>query len=90
MAVITLFLGVSAFAAYILAEYIFHIYDKTPIDRFTHGLSGMAITAFILNFNVTRSRKVCYPISTAFSWLDFILCSFMSGYLFESRSPLGL
>ncbi len=69
----TLFIGLSAFAAHILAEYTFHIYDITPIDRFTHGLSGMAITAFILNFNLTRGRKVYYPTSIAVSWLAFIL-----------------
>lgn len=40
----TPFIGLSAFAAHILAEYVFHIYNITPIDRFTHGLSGMAIT----------------------------------------------
>src|ERR1044071_10088901 len=57
----TLFIGLSAFSAHILAEYIFDIYDITPIDRFTHGLSGMAITALVLNFNLTRGRKVYYP-----------------------------
>jgi polyferredoxin len=33
----------------------------------------MAITAFILNFNLTRGRKIYYPFSIAFSWLAFIL-----------------
>jgi len=68
----TIFIGLSAFAAHILAEYTLDIYDVTPIDKFTHGLSGMAITAFILNFNLTRGRKVYYPTSIGVSWLAFI------------------
>ena len=68
----TIFIGLSAVAAHILAEYTWHLYDVTPVDRFTHGLSGMAITAFILNFNLTRGRKVYYPVSIGVSWLAFI------------------
>lgn len=68
----TIFIALSAFAAHILAEYTFQLYDVTPIDKFTHGLSGMAITAFILNFNLTRGRKVYYPVSIGVSWLAFI------------------
>ena len=68
----TLFIGLCAFAAHFLAEYTFHVYDATPIDKFTHGLSGMAITAFILNFNLTRGRKVYYPTSIGVSWLAFV------------------
>jgi hypothetical protein len=68
----TLFIGLSAIAAHVLAEYTFHIYDVTPVDKFTHGLSGMAITAFILNLNLTRGRKVYYPVSIGVSWLAFV------------------
>lgn len=68
----TIFIALSAFAAHILAEYTLHLYDITPIDKFTHGLSGMAITAFILNFNLTRGRKVYYPVSIGVSWLAFV------------------
>lgn len=68
----SLFVGLSAIAAHFLAEYTFHIYDVTPIDRFTHGFSGMAITALILNLNLTRGRKVYYPVSIGVSWLAFI------------------
>jgi len=68
----SLFVGLSAVAAHFLAEYYFHIYDVTPIDRFTHGFSGMAITALILNVNLTRGRKVYYPVSIGVSWLAFI------------------
>jgi hypothetical protein len=32
----------------------------------------MAITAFILNFNLTRGRKVYYPVSIGVSWLAFV------------------
>jgi hypothetical protein len=52
----TFFIALSAFGAHILAEYTFYIYDITLIDRFTHGLSGIAVTAFILNFNSTRIK----------------------------------
>lgn len=69
---ISLFVGLSAVAAHLLAEYTFHVYDVTPIDRFTHGFSGMAITALILNLNLTRGRKVYYPVSIGVSWLAFI------------------
>src|SRR5688572_20801538 len=41
----TLFIALSAAGTHILAEYSFHLYDVTPVDKFTHGLSGMAITA---------------------------------------------
>jgi hypothetical protein len=68
----TISMALAAFAAHILAEYTFHLYDVTPVDKFTHGLSGMAITAFILNFNLTRGRKVYYPVSIGVSWLAFV------------------
>ncbi len=57
------FLVLSAFSAHFLAEYTFHLYDITSIDKFTHGLSGMAITALILNFYLTRKRKLYYFVS---------------------------
>lgn len=69
----TLFVGLSAISAHLLAEYTFHIYDVTPIDKFTLGLSGMAIAAFILNLNLTRGRKVYYPESIGVTWLAFIV-----------------
>src|ERR671933_2219284 len=52
------FLGLVAVGSHYLVEYTFHIYDVTPVDRFTHGLSGMAVTAIVLNVNLTRGRKV--------------------------------
>jgi len=70
---VTGFLGLAALGAHILAEYWLHLYDVTPIDRFTHGLSGMAITAIILSFNLTNRRRVYYPASIAASWVAFIL-----------------
>jgi hypothetical protein len=53
----TSFLVLVALGAHFLAEYTFHLYDITPIDRFTHGLSGMALTAIVLNLYLTRNRK---------------------------------
>ena len=68
----TIFIGLVAIGSHFLAEYALHIYDITPIDRFTHGLSGMAVTALILNFNLTRGRRVYYPTAIAVSWIGFI------------------
>jgi uncharacterized membrane protein len=65
--VFSAFVGLVAIGSHYLAEYTFHIYDVTPIDRFTHGLSGMAITAVVLNINLTRGRKVYYPTAIATS-----------------------
>lgn len=69
----TSFLVLAALGAHFLAEYTFHIYDITPIDRFTHGLSGMALTAIVLNLYLTRNRKYYYTISIAASWVPFVL-----------------
>jgi membrane-bound ClpP family serine protease len=71
--IFTAFIGLVAIGSHYLAEYTFHIYDVTPIDRFTHGLSGMAVTAVVLNINLTRGRKVYYPTAIATSWVAFIL-----------------
>lgn len=68
----TVFIGLVAVGSHYLAEYALHIYDVTPVDRFTHGLSGMAVTAFILNFNLTRGRRIYYPTAIAVSWIGFI------------------
>jgi uncharacterized membrane protein YjdF len=62
-----------ALGAHFLAEYTFHLYDITPIDRFTHGLSGMALTAIVLNLYLTRNRKYYYTVSIAVSWIPFVL-----------------
>lgn len=67
------FLALSAIGAHLLAEYTFHLYDTTPIDKFTHGLSGMAITALILNFYLTRKRKLYYFVAIGASWVAFVL-----------------
>lgn len=67
------FLALSAIGAHLLAEYTFHLYDTTPIDKFTHGLSGMAITALILNFYLTRKRKQYYFVAIGASWVAFVL-----------------
>ena len=69
----TSFLVLVALGAHFLAEYTFHLYDITPIDRFTHGLSGMALTAIVLNLYLTRNRKYYYTVSIAVSWVPFVL-----------------
>ena len=50
-----------------------HVYDVTPVDRFTHGLSGMAVTAIILNLYLTRKRQFYYVVIIGASWIAFIL-----------------
>jgi hypothetical protein len=70
---VTGFLGLAALGAHFMAEYWLHLYDVTPIDRFTHGLSGMAVTAIVLIFNLTNRRRVYYPASIGASWAAFIL-----------------
>jgi len=66
------FVGLIAIGIHLLAEYNLHWYDVTPIDRFTHAISGMAITAIVLNFNLTNQRKFYYTIAIASSWAAFI------------------
>ena len=63
----------SAIGAHFLADYTFHLYDTTSIDKFTHGLSGMAITSLILNFYLTRKRQLYYFVAIGTSWVAFVL-----------------
>lgn len=84
----TFFIGSSALGAHLLAEYQFHIYDITPIDVFTHGLSGMAVAALILNFNLTRNRKLYYSVAIGTSWIAFIAWEVFEGVYFYVN-PLG-
>jgi hypothetical protein len=67
------FLELTTTVAHLLAEYAFHVYDTTPIDKFTHGLSGMAVTAIILNFYLTRKRQLYYIVAIGTSWIAFVL-----------------
>jgi uncharacterized membrane protein YjdF len=69
----TISISLFAIGAHYLAENTFHVYDTTPVDRFTHGLSGMAITAIVLNIYLTRRREYYYPIAIGVSWIAFIL-----------------
>ena len=66
------FIGLLAVGSHYLAEYSLHIYDVTPVDRFTHGFSGMAAAAFILIFNLSKGRRVYYPIAIGLSAMGFI------------------
>lgn len=75
----TLFIGGAALGAHFLAEYVLHLYDVTDIDRFTHGLSGMAVTAIVLNFHLSRRRRIYYPVSIGASWVAFILWEVYEG-----------
>ena len=70
---LTLSISLFAIAAHSLAENTFHVYDTTPIDRFTHGLSGMAVTAIALNLYLTGKREKYYLIAITVSWIAFIL-----------------
>ena len=69
----TVSISLFAIGVHYLAENTFHIYDITPVDRFTHGLSGMATAAIALNLYLTRRREYYYPISIGVSWIAFIL-----------------
>jgi hypothetical protein len=69
----TLSISLFAIGAHNLAENTFHVYDTTPVDRFTHGLSGMSITAIALNLYLTRRREYYYPIAIGVSWIAFVL-----------------
>lgn len=69
----TVSISLFAISVHYLAENTFHVYDITPVDRFTHGLSGMAIAAIALNLYLTRRREYYYPISIGVSWIAFIL-----------------
>jgi hypothetical protein len=69
----TFSISLFAVGAHYLAENTFHVYDTTPVDRFTHGLSGMAIAAIVLNLYLTRRRKYYYPMAIGVSWIAFIL-----------------
>ncbi len=73
------FLVLAALGAHFLAEYVLHLYDVTDIDRFTHGLSGMAVTAIVLNFYLTRKRRVYYPVGIGASWVAFVLWEVYEG-----------
>ncbi len=84
----TAFIGLSALGAHLMAEYVFHIYDITPIDRFTHGLSGMAVTAIVLNFSLTQNRKLYYSAAIGASWIAFIVWEIFEG-IFVYVNPQG-
>lgn len=85
----TAFVGLSAAGAHLLAEYTFHIYDITPIDRFTHGLSGMAVAAAVLNLYLTRNRKLYYSVSIGASWVFFVVWEIFE-LAFAYYNPGGL
>ena len=85
----TVFVGLSAAGAHLLAEYTFHVYDITPVDRFTHGLSGMAVTAAVLNLYLTRNRKLYYGVSIGASWIFFVVWEIFE-FIFAYYNPGGL
>jgi hypothetical protein len=66
------FIGLLAIGSHYLAEFSLHIYDITPVDKFTHGFSGMAAAAFVLIFNLSKGRRVYYPAAIGLSWIGFI------------------
>ncbi|MCP8311707.1 MAG: hypothetical protein L6N95_02615 [Candidatus Methylarchaceae archaeon HK01B] len=87
--IFTLLLSIAALTIHLLSEYVFHLYDVTPIDRFTHGLSGMAVTALILNLNLSRNRKIYYTIGIGASLIAFIAWEIFEGIYFYFN-PLGM
>jgi hypothetical protein len=85
----TVSVSLLAIGAHFLAENTFHVYDTTPIDKFTHGLSGMAITAIVLNLYLTRRREYYYPIAIAVSWIAFILWEVYEIIYIAYNGPTG-
>lgn len=67
-----LFMGLLAIGSHYLAEFSLHIYDITPVDRFTHGFSGMAAAALVLTFNLSKGRRVYYPLVIGLTWIGFL------------------
>lgn len=85
----TISISLFAIGAHYLAENTFHVYDTTPIDRFTHGLSGMAITAIVLNLYLTRRREYYYPVAIGVSWIAFILWEIYELVYIAFSGPAG-
>ena len=85
----TISISLFAMGAHYLAENTFHVYDTTPIDRFTHGLSGMAITAIVLNLYLTRRREYYYPVAIGVSWIAFILWEIYELVYIAFSGPAG-
>lgn len=85
----TISISLFAIGAHYLAENTFHVYDTTPIDRFTHGLSGMAITAIVLNLYLTRRREYYYPVAIGVSWIAFILWEIYELVYIAYSGPAG-
>lgn len=84
----TIFIGLVAIGVHLIAEYFLHWYDITPIDRFTHGLSGMAVTAIVLNFRLTRQKRFYYPLAIAAAWIAFVLWEIFEA-VFVYLNPKG-
>ena len=84
-----IFLGIVALTVHLIAEYYLHIYDVTQIDTFTHWLSGMAVGAFVLNLNLSRSRKKYYAIAIASAYIFYVLWEIAEGIYFY-MNPFGM
>ena len=85
----TISISLFAIGAHYLAENTFHVYDTTPVDRFTHGLSGMAITAIVLNLYLTRRREYYYPVAVGVSWIAFIVWEVYELIYIAYNGPTG-
>jgi hypothetical protein len=85
----TISISLFATGAHYLAENTFHVYDTTPVDRFTHGLSGMAITAIVLNLYLTRRREYYYPVAIGVSWIAFVLWEVYELIYITYNGPTG-
>jgi uncharacterized membrane protein YjdF len=85
----TISISLFALGAHYVAENTFHVYDTTPVDRFTHGLSGMAITAIVLNLYLTRRREYYYPVAIGVSWIAFIVWEVYELIYIAYNGPTG-
>jgi len=77
--IFTVSLSIVALTVHLIAEFVLHIYDVTQIDTFTHWLSGMTVGAIILNFNLSRSRKIYYAVAIASAYVFYILWEIAEG-----------
>jgi hypothetical protein len=85
----TMFISLFAICTHYLAENSFHVYDTTPVDRFTHRLSGMAITVIVLNLYLTRRSEYYYPVAIGVSWIAFIVWEVYELIYIAYNGPTG-
>lgn len=85
----TMFIGSVALGAHFISEYTFHLYDTTSIDSLTHGLSAMGITAIVLNFYLTKRKRLYFPVSIGAAWIGFTLWEVYEWIMVGVQGPMG-